>query len=89
MMNYQTKINTLLSFFNSSSMKKVILLAVLFILTGFTKTATTVYVCDSKGGKKYHYTQNCRGLSPCKSRIISTSKESAVASGLTLCGWED
>lgn len=70
-------------------MKKLFLLAVLFLLTGFSKIVSAVYICDSKGGKKYHYTQNCRGLSPCKSRIVSTTRESAIASGLTLCGWED
>ncbi len=32
-----------------------------------------VYLCESVGGKKYHYTKNCRGLSNCKHEIIKVS----------------
>jgi hypothetical protein len=48
-----------------------------------------VYLCNSIGGKKYHYTKNCRGLSNCKHDIISVSLKKAQTLGKTLCGWED
>jgi len=47
-----------------------------------------VYLCDSNGGKKYHYTKNCCGLSNCKHEIIKISLKKAQTLGKTLCGWE-
>ncbi|HLV24212.1 MAG TPA: hypothetical protein VKY36_05490 [Moheibacter sp.] len=50
---------------------------------------TSVYLCDSSGGKKYHFRENCRGLSNCQHKIIKVSLEEARKRGKTLCGWED
>lgn len=50
---------------------------------------TSVYLCDSSDGKKYHFRENCRGLSNCQHKIIKVSLEEAKKRGKTLCGWED
>lgn len=47
-----------------------------------------VYLCDSEGGKKYHYSKNCRGLSNCKHKIISVSLKKAISLGKGKCGYE-
>ncbi len=44
--------------------------------------------CDSSGGKKYHYSKSCRGLSNCQHEIIKVTLEEAKKRGKTLCGWE-
>jgi len=49
---------------------------------------STVYICNSGKSKKYHYSQNCRGLSNCQSKIIKTTIEQAKKDDKTLCGWE-
>lgn len=48
----------------------------------------SVYLYDSSGGKKYHYSNNCRGLSNCQHKIIKVTVEEAKKRGKTLCGWE-
>lgn len=48
-----------------------------------------VYICSSKTAKRYHYNENCRGLSNCGSKIVKTTIDKAKDSGKTLCGWED
>lgn len=48
----------------------------------------TVYICNSKNARKYHYTADCRGLSDCQYRIVKTTLKSAVNSNKTLCDWE-
>jgi len=48
-----------------------------------------VYVCDSRGAKRYHLKENCRGLSNCTYRIVKVSEEAAKEEGKTLCKWED
>lgn len=51
---------------------------------------TYVYICDSDGAKKYHYSKNCRGLSNCKHTIKKVTLADAKKKGKkTLCGWED
>ncbi|HVI46207.1 MAG TPA: hypothetical protein VM802_15130 [Chitinophaga sp.] len=50
--------------------------------------ATTVYICDNKNVRKYHYRADCRGLSNCQYKIISTTLEKAIRSKKTLCHWE-
>ena len=69
-------------------MGKTFLAFVFFLLLSFTNTGTAVYICNSKGAKKYHYTESCRGLNASKHQIIQTTQEKAVEQGLTLCGWE-
>lgn len=70
-------------------MKTIIALLFLFTINFQNYVATDVYVCDSKGAKKYHYTKDCRGLNACKHDIVKKSKTDAQNIGLTLCGWED
>ncbi len=61
-----------------------------FIFSSFTiAPQTSVYLCDSTGGKKYHYSKTCRGLSNCQHEIIKVTLEEAKKRGKTLCGWED
>ncbi len=49
----------------------------------------TVYICVSKGAKKYHYDQSCRGLKRCTHTVETTTKKKAEAIGLTVCGYEN
>jgi hypothetical protein len=67
------------------------LITLLFICTINVQSfiATDVYICDSKGAKKYHYSKTCRGLNACKHQVIKKTKSDAQNLGLTLCGWED
>jgi len=58
-------------------------------LTSFHPVETNVYICGPKGSKKYHYNENCRGLSACSHGTVKASLKQAQGYGLTLCGWED
>lgn len=69
-------------------MKKLLLLAILFAVTSFT-TEADVYLCNSKGGKKYHFTKDCQGLRNCKAEIIKVTLSEAKSKGKTICGYED
>ena len=69
-------------------MKKIIFVTILFCLLSF-KNEDKVYICVSKGAKKYHFTENCRGLNSCKHDIKKVPISEAKGYGLTLCGWED
>lgn len=62
----------------------------IFFLFGVAACAgpKTVYICNSKNARKYHYTAECRGLSDCQYRIVKTTLKSAVGSNKTLCDWE-
>lgn len=53
------------------------------------QTTKEVYFCDSKGGKKYHFTKDCIGLSNCKHKIEKIKLTDDKNRGLTLCGFED
>lgn len=68
---------------------KYILLVLFIFLTSFHPPETSVYICGSTGAKKYHFSQNCRGLSSCSHGTVKTSLKQAKGLGLTLCGWED
>jgi hypothetical protein len=76
-------------------MKKFILLiSVAFLTTSATVTLPSityqdVFICNSKNGKKYHFTKNCRGLNACKASIKELSLADAKKIGKTICGWED
>lgn len=50
---------------------------------------TIVYVCHSKGTKRFHLNQSCGGLNRCKHEIITMTNLEAVKIGLELCGYED
>ncbi|MEW7279041.1 hypothetical protein ABW636_10645 [Aquimarina sp. 2201CG1-2-11] len=48
-----------------------------------------VYICKGPKSKKYHYDENCRGLSKCSTDISEVSLKDAKKEERTLCGWED
>ena len=50
---------------------------------------TYVYVCNGPSSKRYHYSQNCRGLRNCSTDLERTTIAEARRRGRTLCGWED
>ena len=55
-----------------------------------SEAETYVYICNSNGAKKYHYTKSCRGLNACKHEIKKVSLSDAKYDyKRTLCGWED
>lgn len=71
-------------------MKNLLLLPIFFSLFNqnvYIKTGD-VYLCDSVGGKKYHYSKSCRGLSNCKHKIITVSLKKAISLGKGKCGHE-
>ncbi|RZJ75646.1 MAG: hypothetical protein EOO45_04965 [Flavobacterium sp.] len=68
-------------------MKKILLFLLLATLTSAT-AERDVYLCDSKGGKKYHFTKECRGLNNCKAEIIKVTLSYAKKQGKTICGNE-
>lgn len=70
-------------------MKKYLLLAGLALTLTSYSVADDVYICDSKGAKRYHLDKDCRGLSNCKAEIKKVTLNDAKDSGKTLCGYED
>ena len=70
-------------------MKKYLLLTILGLTLTSYSVNDDVYICDSKGGKRYHLSKECRGLSNCKAEIKKISLSDAKESGKTLCGYED
>ncbi len=52
------------------------------------KTGSEVYICKSKGAKRYHYKESCHGLKRCKQKIEKVSVKEAEGFGLTPCGHE-
>ncbi|UOK42474.1 MULTISPECIES: hypothetical protein [Flavobacterium] len=68
-------------------MKKAAYILAIAVLTSFS--SSEVYICASPNAKKYHYNENCRGLSNCKHEIKKVSKSEALDKGLGLCGYED
>jgi hypothetical protein len=66
---------------------RLLLLLILIISSATSKEE--VYICNSKGATKYHFTETCRGLKACKHEVIKKSIKDAKALGLTLCGWEE
>ena len=68
----------------------IILVAALMAATlSFNKTERNVYICDSKNAVAYHLVRDCRGISNCKSTIVSVTENTAKGKNLHLCGWED
>lgn len=70
-------------------MKKIFLLLLITLSTSFSTIESDVYICVSKGAKRYHLTKTCKGLSNCKHTIKKVTLTEAKEMGLTLCGWED
>lgn len=69
-------------------MKYTLLLLFIFY-TSFYPVEDNVFICGPTGAKKYHYNENCRGLSSCSHGTVKTTLKQAKGLGLTLCGWED
>ena len=69
-------------------MKYTLLLLFIFC-TSFRPVEDNVFICGPTGAKKYHYNENCRGLSSCSHGTVKTTLKQAKGLGLTLCGWED
>jgi hypothetical protein len=68
-------------------MKPILLFLVLFShLT--CATPVEVFICDGPNARKYHYKENCRGLSNCQYRVKKTTLENAKKEAKTLCRWE-
>lgn len=70
-------------------MIKILLLSLALLFTPFDTSKSEVYICVSKGAKKYHYDKSCKGLSNCNHTIKKVSLSEAQGIGLSLCGWED
>ena len=72
-------------------MKNILLISsvILFNLQGTTIYKSEVFLCNSSGGKKYHFSENCRGLASCKHEIIKVNLQKAKSMGKDLCGWGD
>lgn len=66
---------------------------IISIAASFLAAATTptqyVYICNGKSSKKYHLTENCRGLGNCSTKIEKVTVDQAKQKGRTLCGFED
>jgi predicted lipoprotein with Yx(FWY)xxD motif len=69
-------------------MKRILFLFLLFAFSSFT-ASTDVYLCNSKGGKRYHFKKDCRGLSNCQAEIKKVTLDDAKKIGKTICGYED
>lgn len=70
------------------TMKKLLLLAAFALLTSFY-SESDVYLCNTKGGKKYHFKKDCQGLRNCQGEIIKVTLTEAKEKGKTICGYED
>lgn len=71
-------------------MSKLLFLVFVSICLSFGSTSSgIVYICKSESSKKYHLTQNCRGLNACDHQIVKITLSEAKKGGKTLCGWED
>ncbi|MCG2611808.1 hypothetical protein LZZ90_09860 [Flavobacterium sp. SM15] len=68
---------------------KLLALSLIFVVTSSYTTGSDVYICGPTGAKKYHYKENCRGLSSCNHGVKKVTLKEAQGYGLTLCGWED
>ncbi|KVV16219.1 hypothetical protein [Flavobacterium sp. TAB 87] len=68
---------------------KIALILLLVSFTAVSIVETNVYIYGNKGAKKYHYKENCRGLSACTHGVKKTGLTQAKGFGLTICGWEN
>lgn len=49
---------------------------------------TYVYLCEGPMSHVYHYTQTCRGLRRCSTKLDKMTVEEAVKRGRRVCGYE-
>jgi hypothetical protein len=79
--------------FYTYNMKSIVLILTLSFgllsLIPPPKNVNSVYICNGKSSKKFHYKINCRGLSNCSTKIELVSLADAKKLGRTVCGWED
>lgn len=68
-------------------MKKLFVTTVLLLATTlFTASGDTyVYICTGPQSKKYHKTENCRGLNKCSGSIKKITLDEAKQIGRTPC----
>lgn len=70
-------------------MKRLGILIVLVTLASSSmSTSNFVYICNGRGSQKYHFSQNCRGLNNCSTKLEKLPISEARSRGRTLCGWE-
>ena len=48
-----------------------------------------VFICQSKGAKRFHYKESCHGLRRCTHKIEKVTRKEAEGYGLTVCKYED
>ena len=65
-----------------------IAIGVVALLACTMAAETKVYICTGKYAKKYHYDEDCRGLSNCKGDVKEVELKEAKKYR-TLCGFED
>jgi hypothetical protein len=75
-------------------MKTILLISSLFFATWTdapkSEKESEVYICVSTTAKRYHYSENCRGLKQCSHTIKKISlSEARNKYKRTLCGYED
>jgi hypothetical protein len=67
---------------------KFLAITIMMLLVTAVNADDKVFICNSKGGKRYHLSKECRGLSNCKAEIKEVTLEEAKSDGKTLCGYE-
>lgn len=65
----------------------VLLFSILF--SGNTPQVTYVYICKGPKSTKYHFINNCRGLTNCSTDIYKVTLTEAKKLNRGICGWED
>ena len=73
-------------------MKTTLTILTALMLCSFTfvqdqSKSSKVYICTGPQSKRYHITQNCRGLSKCSGTIKTITLEDAQKMGRTPCGY--
>lgn len=75
-------------------MKRILLLATAIFLVQTTyvppknvtnKAETYVYICTGPQSKRYHKTDNCKGLSRCSKTVKKVTVDKAIDLGRTKC----
>lgn len=66
-----------------------VIVSIFLLVNIFRCTPTMVYLCNSSGGKKYHFQAKCKGLGNCQYKLIKVTLEEAKKRGKTLCKFED
>lgn len=69
---------------------KLLVLASLLALIGRSELPKNkeVYICSSPNGKKFHYSESCKGLQTCTYNIEKVMLADAKKAGKKRCGYE-